>query len=394
MHPWYPLLFFFDFLSFQKCFKSSTSPFFSERLIKISNSIYKQHHNCTMNFAAEQQQADPSRELYKLYQRFCAFGKGHRLTAQQLSMDSRTFQKFNKDAGLISKKLTKTSVDLIFTKVKAKGQRTVDFNGFVECLRHVSVVRQVSFDALITYILRSGVGPTTNAATRAESNRFHDDVSSYTGVYKAGGPTTIGNGGDGAVITLSNLADRSAYDIRGRKIEKPSPTRGKQRRLSAKGQQMLNSAMGGGFSADAQEPMPSYAQNNYAQQQQMQQQRQMQQQQQIQQQRLLQQQRQQYAAPQQPFRTTTPQSSSPSKKKGGGNIFDRLTDTSQYTGAHKHRFDADGRGRGLAGRDRIATGRGYIGSSPSANGGKVYKGSTNTGTNEVFHDSSQFLMRR
>eukprot|EP01006_Ploeotia_vitrea_P011061 TRINITY_DN29524_c0_g1_i1.p2 TRINITY_DN29524_c0_g1~~TRINITY_DN29524_c0_g1_i1.p2 ORF type:complete len:201 (+),score=111.14 TRINITY_DN29524_c0_g1_i1:132-734(+) len=40
-----------------------------------------------------------------------------------------------------------------------------------------------------------------------------------------------------------------------------------------------------------------------------------------------------------------------SSKKGGGSIFDRLTDPSQYTGAHKHRFDADGKGRGLAGRD-------------------------------------------
>jgi len=37
------------------------------------------------------------------------------------------------------------------------------------------------------------------------------------------------------------------------------------------------------------------------------------------------------------------------------NIFDRLTDTKLYTGAHKARFDADGRGRGKAGRDDIAT---------------------------------------
>ena len=43
---------------------------------------------------------------------------------------------------------------------------------------------------------------------------------------------------------------------------------------------------------------------------------------------------------------------------GGGNIFDRLTDSSQYTGAHKHRFDAQGRGRGQAGRDKVAKGRG------------------------------------
>ena len=32
------------------------------------------------------------------------------------------------------------------------------------------------------------------------------------------------------------------------------------------------------------------------------------------------------------------------------NIFDRLTDPSKYTGAHKERFDKDGRGKGLAGR--------------------------------------------
>ncbi|KAJ3309247.1 hypothetical protein HDU76_003678, partial [Blyttiomyces sp. JEL0837] len=35
-------------------------------------------------------------------------------------------------------------------------------------------------------------------------------------------------------------------------------------------------------------------------------------------------------------------------------VFDRLTDSSGYTGSHKHRFNADGSGRGLAGRDTIA----------------------------------------
>ena len=34
----------------------------------------------------------------------------------------------------------------------------------------------------------------------------------------------------------------------------------------------------------------------------------------------------------------------------------RLTDTSTYTGTHKHRFDKGGKGRGLAGRDSIAKG--------------------------------------
>ncbi len=44
---------------------------------------------------------------------------------------------------------------------------------------------------------------------------------------------------------------------------------------------------------------------------------------------------------------------SPSSSSGGKHksIFDKLTDTTLYTGAHKHRFDATGRGRGMAGRD-------------------------------------------
>eukprot|EP00823_Brevimastigomonas_motovehiculus_P003911 TRINITY_DN247_c0_g2_i1.p1 TRINITY_DN247_c0_g2~~TRINITY_DN247_c0_g2_i1.p1 ORF type:complete len:191 (+),score=46.88 TRINITY_DN247_c0_g2_i1:125-697(+) len=49
---------------------------------------------------------------------------------------------------------------------------------------------------------------------------------------------------------------------------------------------------------------------------------------------------------------------SPSKKSSGGSIFDRLTDSSQYTGAHKLRFDDSGNGRGLSGRDSLAKGRG------------------------------------
>jgi hypothetical protein len=48
----------------------------------------------------------------------------------------------------------------------------------------------------------------------------------------------------------------------------------------------------------------------------------------------------------------SPSMKSPSSSGGKHkSIFDKLTDTSLYTGAHKHRFDATGRGRGMAGRD-------------------------------------------
>lgn len=39
-----------------------------------------------------------------------------------------------------------------------------------------------------------------------------------------------------------------------------------------------------------------------------------------------------------------------------GDILDRLTDTSKYTGSHKHRFDDSGHGKGLQGRDAPAKG--------------------------------------
>lgn len=43
-------------------------------------------------------------------------------------------------------------------------------------------------------------------------------------------------------------------------------------------------------------------------------------------------------------------------KDGSAKLVRRLTDTGNYTGTHKHRFDKSGKGRGLAGRDSIAKG--------------------------------------
>lgn len=51
-------------------------------------------------------------------------------------------------------------------------------------------------------------------------------------------------------------------------------------------------------------------------------------------------------------------------------IFDKLTDPSLYTGSHKHRFDREGRGRGLEGRESVSKGLGtgavirYYGDGP------------------------------
>jgi len=44
------------------------------------------------------------------------------------------------------------------------------------------------------------------------------------------------------------------------------------------------------------------------------------------------------------------------KTSGSGSVFDRLTNTNGYTGSHKARFNADGTGRGLAGRETAGKG--------------------------------------
>lgn len=40
---------------------------------------------------------------------------------------------------------------------------------------------------------------------------------------------------------------------------------------------------------------------------------------------------------------------------------DRLTDTSKYTGTHKERFDASGKGKGKTGREDVSENTGYVG---------------------------------
>jgi hypothetical protein len=79
-----------------------------------------------------------------------------------------------------------------------------------------------------------------------------------------------------------------------------------------------------------------------------------------------------------------------SRRPSGGNIFDRLTDPNHYTGAHKHRFDKSGNGRGMSGRDSVTKGQGYVSGATNSS----FKGHTNTGTNERIHDISQILTRR
>lgn len=43
-----------------------------------------------------------------------------------------------------------------------------------------------------------------------------------------------------------------------------------------------------------------------------------------------------------------------------------MTDTSKYTGSHKERFDADGKGKGVEGREERSENSGYVGNYKNA----------------------------
>ena len=45
---------------------------------------------------------------------------------------------------------------------------------------------------------------------------------------------------------------------------------------------------------------------------------------------------------------------------------ERMTDASKYTGSHKERFDADGKGKGMDGRVDKVDGSGYVGNYKNA----------------------------
>ena len=69
-------------------------------------------------------------------------------------MDSRTLQKFCKDNRLLSKRLTRTDVDLLFTRVKARGTKRITFEQFCECLHEMAAKKGVEYGSLLHKVVR------------------------------------------------------------------------------------------------------------------------------------------------------------------------------------------------------------------------------------------------
>ena len=118
--------------------------------------------------------------LRRIFLRFCSFGRGHRVDVETLKMDGRTFVKFARDTGLLSRRsLPQTSVDLIFTKLRRKGERSIDFEQFLVGLRHMAAHRGVAHDRLVAFVLKQhGLSPVGSRPAMSTPTRASADVQS------------------------------------------------------------------------------------------------------------------------------------------------------------------------------------------------------------------------
>ena len=151
---------------------------------------------------------DSRAELKRVFNSFAAFGihygkASSEAGAQQLEMENKQFVKLVKDAGLIGGSLNVTRLDIIFTKVKRKGLRKIDFNGFELALTMLAEERDYNLNQVYNAIV-STAGPALNHVTTPEFVKYHDDRNTYTGVYARGGPTNIDNR-----ITLDKMVTRN-----------------------------------------------------------------------------------------------------------------------------------------------------------------------------------------
>ena len=114
-----------------------------------------------------------------------------------------------KDCALLDKRLTLTSLDLIFAKCIDRGSKKLQWQQFLDALKLCASTKRVAVEK-VHEIVAGSEGPRLTSTTAAAQTRLHDDKTTYTGVHVAGGPTIIDN-----KLTLDSLADRSEADVRG-----------------------------------------------------------------------------------------------------------------------------------------------------------------------------------
>jgi len=107
---------------------------------------------------------------------FYAFCKGDEY------LDGRELNQLCTDAGLLDRKCTTADVDIVFNKVKNRGERKIEFNQFKDACIGIARKKGCPVSDVQKAIVASG-GPEHHGVTQADAVRFHDDKSLYTGMH-------------------------------------------------------------------------------------------------------------------------------------------------------------------------------------------------------------------
>ena len=134
-------------------------------------------------------------------------------TKNKKEMDGRQWSKFVKDSKLLKKNvMTSTDVDIIFSKIKPRGLRKINLKQFQAGCVEIGKKLGLSGEEVLAKAGAAG-GPKFKG-TKADYVKFHDDKTTYTGVYAKGGPTNVDTR-SGKISNLDQLCDRSDANVRG-----------------------------------------------------------------------------------------------------------------------------------------------------------------------------------
>lgn len=284
------------------------------RRFDVENGMWTDEQGLPAN--APHQQAPPdadnmdtAEQLRHIFRYYCAFGRTGGHGASQDTIDSSNFMKFARECpGLITRKLNRTEIDLIFTKAKPKFERRLDFTHFLDALSALAAKRYTRYDPttafsvlLAHHVFKVPCAPKALGETAPAQS-------------EGAAPGTPQQGGDGAGGPDLYSQHEQGYNQRHEEVANRHKTALEQRELTRRRQEALNYSPGNATIAGS------------------------------------------------------------GNKKGG--VYDRLCSPQTFTGVYRRRFEGDGRINAHTDLTASAT---------------QFSGSTNTNTNEKFHDIKGML---
>ncbi|KAJ3379779.1 hypothetical protein HDU84_006415 [Entophlyctis sp. JEL0112] len=287
--------------------------------------------------------------LHRQFEKFCAFGRGSSIGSLDnisggSTMDGSKWAKFARDSGILDRRITSTEIDIVFNKVKAKTARRIGWDEFVEGVKMIAEKKypdrhpQDAFTQIMHDVCVKAEGPIARA-TSVKNDAVLDrltDVNGYTGTHKSRFDSNgrgLGLQGRDTMVKTDQLSKIVSRDHAG--LAMPPPAARVENNAASKRPSVLTNSeeqLEKTTNSPKKAVAGRRATQNYA----------------------------TTSSTNSLNKSTSSLNKNPATGASKGNVYDRLTNTQGYTGSHKHRFNADGTGRGIAGRDAPALGAGGV----------------------------------